>query len=368
MDPARQSAHPDQTSSLTPEDKLRSSSSVKGTILGQFRWVICAVLFLGITKNYMDRQVLAVLKTNLQHQFGWSEIDYGNLVFAFHTAYALGMLVVGRMIDRLGTRIGYAVTIAFWSLASMAHGLMTSIDGFLAARFVLGFGEAGVFPASLKAVAEWFPKKERALATGLCNAGTNVGAALTPLVVSWIFVRWGWRGCFFAVGAMGFVGLALWLWLYRRPEQHPQCSTKELEYIRSDLAESAGKVGLSEIIWRRQTWAFVSGKFLIDPIWCFYLFWIPDFLERKHGLQLPTQIPLRSTNAASSCCVDVRKILPGCRRRTKKLIHSHPACSRVRFNSSPDCSDGKSRERIRKLLSLISPPRETDLPGSFSAP
>ncbi|HMD42850.1 MAG TPA: MFS transporter [Candidatus Acidoferrum sp.] len=263
-----------------------SFSLIKGTIFANFRWVICAVLFFGLTKNYMDRQVLAVLKNNLQHEFGWSEIDYGNLVFAFQTAYAAGMLVVGRLIDRLGTRTGYAVTITFWSLASMAHGFASSISGFLAARFALGFSESGVFPASLKAVAEWFPKKERALATGIINAGTNVGAALTPLIVPWIYVRWGWQGCFFAVGSLGFVGLAFWLWLYEPPEQHPRCSAKELAYIRSDLNMDVGKPRLSEIVWNRQTWGFVSAKFLIDPIWWFYLFWIPDFLERRHGLSL----------------------------------------------------------------------------------
>jgi ACS family hexuronate transporter-like MFS transporter len=263
-----------------------SLASVKGVIFAHFRWVICAVLFFGMTKNYMDRQVLAVLKTNLQHQFGWSEIDYGHLVFAFQTAYALGMLMVGRLIDRLGTRTGYALTIAFWSLASMAHGFMTSLNGFLVARFALGFGESGVFPASLKAVAEWFPKRERALATGIFNAGTNVGAALTPLLVPFVFARWGWRGCFFAVGALGLVGLALWLWLYHPPEQHRQCSAQELQHIQSDKTVSSGKINLRELLGHRQTWAFVSGKFLIDPIWWFYLFWIPDFLERRHGLSL----------------------------------------------------------------------------------
>ena len=234
----------------------------------------------------MDRQVLAVLKNNLQRDFGWSEIDYGNLVFAFQTAYALGMLFVGRFIDRLGTRTGYAVTIAFWSVASMAHGFATSMTGFLTARFALGLGESGVFPASLKAVAEWFPKKERALATGIFNAGTNVGAALTPLIVPWIYLRWGWRGCFFAVGALGFIGLAFWLWIYQPPEQHGHCSAKELAYIRSDLHVSVGKPEWGELVWNRQTWGFVSAKFLIDPIWWFYLFWIPDFLERRHGLAL----------------------------------------------------------------------------------
>jgi MFS transporter, ACS family, hexuronate transporter len=239
-----------------------------------------------MTKNYMDRQVLAVLKSNLQHQFGWNEIDYGNLVFAFQTAYAIGMLVVSRVIDRLGTRLGYAVTIAFWSLASVSHAFMNSLSGFMVARFALGFGESGVFPASLKATAEWFPKKERALATGIFNAGTNVGAALTPLLVPLIFAKWGWRGCFYAVGALGFVGLAMWLWLYRLPELHPRCSTEELAYIRSDQSENARKVSLSEVVRHRQTWAFVCAKFLIDPIWWFYLFWVPDFLERRHGLSL----------------------------------------------------------------------------------
>ena len=259
---------------------------LKGTIFANFRWVICALLFFGLTKNYMDRQVLAVLKNNLQRDFGWSEIDYGNLVFAFQTAYAMGMLFVGRFIDRMGTRTGYAVTIAFWSVASMAHGFATSIAGFLAARFALGLGESGVFPASLKAVAEWFPKKERALATGIFNAGTNVGAALTPLVVPLIYVRWGWRGCFFAVGALGFVGLAFWLWIYQPPEKQPNCSATELAYIQSGRIVDAPKPRLAEILWNRQTWAFISAKFLIDPIWWFYLFWIPDFLERRHGLSL----------------------------------------------------------------------------------
>jgi MFS transporter, ACS family, hexuronate transporter len=268
---------------VSPAQPSQSSAgnSLKTAISRNFRWVICALLFFGLTKNYMDRQVLAVLKVNLQHQFGWSEIDYGNLVFAFQTAYAIGMLVVGRLIDRLGTRTGYAVTMAFWSLASMAHGFASSMDGFLAARFALGFGESGVFPASLKAVAEWFPKNERALAIGIFNAGTNVGAALTPLLVPLIYTRWGWRGCFFAVGALGFVGLTVWLWLYR-----PPCSIDELDYIRNGQCKQIGTAKVSQIIGNRQTWAFVSGKFLIDPIWWFYLFWIPDFLERRHGLSL----------------------------------------------------------------------------------
>ena len=173
---------------LDPQTETRLGSSA-----GHFRWVICAVLLFGTTKNYMDRQVIGVLKTTLQHDLGWSEMDYGNLVFAFQAAYAIGMVGVGRLIDRLGTRIGYAVAMAGWSLASMAHGMLSSLSGFLAARFALGLGEAGVFPASLKATAEWFPKRERALAAGIFNAGTNAGAIITPILAPWITLHWGWR-------------------------------------------------------------------------------------------------------------------------------------------------------------------------------
>ncbi len=273
---------PDRTAQFVAN--VRVGRAVRA--VGNFRWVICAVLLFGTTKNYMDRQVIGILKNSLQHQFGWSEIDYGNLVFTFQAAYALGMLVVGGLIDWLGTRIGYALAMAGWSLASMAHGMMSSLGGFLGARFALGFGEAGVFPASLKAVAEWFPKKERALATGIFNAGTNAGAIITPLVVPWITVHWGWRWAFFLIGALGFVWLAVWLWIYQRPEQHRRCSPSELKYIQSDRAEREQKIGWVKLLPHRQTWAFAAGKFIIDPIWWFYLFWIPDFLQREHGLAL----------------------------------------------------------------------------------
>jgi len=262
-----------------------------GMFAGRFRWVICGLLFLGVTKNYMDRQVLGVLKGPLQHEFAWNDIDYGNLVFAFQAAYGLGMLVVGRLIDRVGTRIGYAMAMAFWSLASMAHAIAFSLGGFVAARFALGFGEAGVFPASLKCVAEWFPKKERALATGIFNAGTNVGAIVTPLVVPWIAVHLGWRWAFLMTGSLGFAWLILWLWFYRKPEEHTSCTPREREYIQSDLAEPIGKIKWSQLLPHKQTWAFAAGKFMIDPIWWFYLFWIPDYLQREHGLHL-TQIGL----------------------------------------------------------------------------
>jgi ACS family hexuronate transporter-like MFS transporter len=259
---------------------------VLGKALRNFRWLICGVLLLGVTKNYMDRQVIGILKNSLQRQFSWSEVDYGNLVFAFQLAYAIGMVAVGRLIDTVGTRLGYALAMAGWSLAAMAHGLANSLTGFIAARFALGFGEAGVFPASLKAVAEWFPKKERALATGIFNAGTNLGAVVTPLIVPWVTVHWGWRWAFLSIGALGFIWLVLWWAVYRTPELHPRCSPEELQYILSDRSSNNEKIGWLDLLPHRQTWAFAAGKFIIDPIWWFYLFWIPDFLQRMHGVAL----------------------------------------------------------------------------------
>ncbi|HUI41901.1 MAG TPA: MFS transporter [Terriglobia bacterium] len=257
-----------------------------GLRIGHFRWVICALLLFGTTKNYMDRQVLGVLKTTLQHDLGWSEIDYGHLVFAFQAAYAAGLVMVGRLIDRLGTRLGFALAMVFWSLASMAHAVAGSLASFEAARAALGLGESAIFPASIKTVAEWFPQKERALATGIFNAGTNAGAIITPLIVPWIAIHWGWRWAFVVTGSLGFLWLVLWLALYRRPEEHPRLSAAELQYIRGDSPPAAGKVKWAQLLPHRQTWALVLGKFFTDPVWWFYLFWAPDFLERRHGLTL----------------------------------------------------------------------------------
>ena len=276
MDPAASSA---STASDSTATKAMSR-------VGYFRWFICALLLFGVTKNYMDRQVLGVLKTTLQHDLGWNEIDYGNLVFAFQAAYAVGILLMGRLIDRIGTRLGYAVTMIFWSLASMAHALGGSLISFMVARSALGLGESAVFPASIKSVAEWFPKKERALATGIFNAGSNLGAMVTPLVVPWITIHWGWRWAFVIMGALGFLWLIFWLLLYRKPEEHPRLSKVELDYIRSDPQPSMVKISWARLIPHRQTWAFIVAKFMTDPIWWFYLFWVPDFLQRKHGLAL----------------------------------------------------------------------------------
>ena len=282
MDPAR----PASESSIAVSQSQAAAAATVPSRLGYFRWIICGLLLLGTTKNYMDRQVLGVLKTTLQHDFSWNEIQYGNLVSAFQIAYAAGMLLVGGLIDRLGTRLGYALAMIFWSLASMGTALASSLTGFRMSRYALGFGEAAVFPASIKAVAEWFPKKERALATGIFNAGTNVGAIITPLIVPWIVLRWGWQGAFVGIGAIGFVWLFIWLLIYRKPEDHRGVSKAELDYIRSDPQEPAGKTKWVRLFPLRQTWAFAMGKFLTDPVWWFYLFWVPGFLQSKHGLAL----------------------------------------------------------------------------------
>ena len=254
--------------------------------VGYFRWIICALLLFGTTKNYMDRNVLGVLKETLQHTLGWSEVDYGNLTVVFQAGYALGMVVVGWIIDRLGTRLGYALSMIFWSLASMGTALCHSLGSFAVARCILGFGEAAIFPASIKAVAEWFPKKERALATGIFNAGTNVGAMLAPVAVAWISLRWGWRGAFVGIGGIGFLLLVLWLALYQKPEEHQGLSKAELDYIRSDPQDVVQKIPWFTLLPLRQTWSFAAGKFLTDPVWWFYLFWMPGFFQTKHGLSL----------------------------------------------------------------------------------
>ena len=281
---------PSDAAAAQPPAAVRSNSQFN-FLVGRFRWVICAVLFFGITKNYMDRQVLGVLKTTLQHDFGWNEIDYSNLVFAFQAAYALGMLLVGRFIDRVGTRIGYGLAMIFWSVASMAHALCGSLLTFGIARAALGLGESGAFPASIKTVAEWFPRKERALATGIFNAGSNVGAIVTPLVVPWITVHYGWRWAFLLTGVVGFLWFLLWITVYRKPEDHARCSAQELALIRSDAENATARVPWARLLGYRQTWAFAIAKFLTDPIWWFYLFWVPGFLQREHALNL-TQVGL----------------------------------------------------------------------------
>jgi ACS family hexuronate transporter-like MFS transporter len=256
--------------------------------VGHFRWVICSLLLFAATKSYMDRQVLSVLKPTLQHSFGWNEIDYGNIVFTFQTCYAIGIVFAGRLVDRLGTRFSFAAAMVFWSLASMSYGLARSLTGFMIAAAALGLGQSGLFPASIKCVAEWFPKKDRSLATGIFNSGTSIGAIITPWVVVLVTTRMGlsWPWAFYIVGGLGFVWVILWLVLYRHPSQSPWVSKGELAYINSDPPGTVSKIPWSRLFPLRQTWAFLLGKLLTDPVWWFYLFWAPDLFQRRFGLTL----------------------------------------------------------------------------------
>jgi ACS family hexuronate transporter-like MFS transporter len=272
--------------SVNEESGILGAVDQVGSRIGNFRWTICALLFFAATINYIDRQVIGILKPNLKLELGWDEIAYSNVVFWFQAAYALGFILMGRLMDRLGTRRGFSLAVAFWSLAAMAHALASSVLTFSIARFGLGLGESGNFPASIKTVAEWFPKKERALATGIFNAGTNVGAIITPLSVPWIVGHLGWRWAFIITGAIGFIWLVAWVTLYRKPHEHPRCKKAELEYINSDPPDAETKIPWTRLLPHRQTWAFVVAKFMTDPIWWFYLFWIPGFLHDKYNLPL----------------------------------------------------------------------------------
>mgnify|MGYP003876930931 CR=1 FL=1 len=254
--------------------------------MGHYRWVICALLFFATTINYIDRQVIGILKPYIEGELGWNEIDYSNIVFAFQLAYAIGLLTMGRIIDWLGTKKGFSFALIFWSLAAMAHAAAVGVWSFAAARFALGLGEAGNFPASIKTVAEWFPKKERALATGIFNAGTNVGATIAPIMVPILMHAYGWRAAFIVTGAIGFIWLLFWIPLYHRPQDHPKISPGELEYISSDPPDPETKVPLRKIITHKQAWAFAAAKFMTDPIWWLYLFWVPDFLKKTHNIDI----------------------------------------------------------------------------------
>ena len=247
---------------------------------------MCALLFFATTINYVDRQVLGILAPELEKSIGWNEAQYGYIITAFQASYAVFLLLSGRLMDWLGTRKGYSLAVIVWSAASMAHALARSAFGFGVARFALGVGEAGNFPAAIKTVAEWFPKKERALAIGIFNSGTNVGAVAAPLVVPWIAIHYGWRWAFLATGLTDLAWLGCWLAIYHRPEEQPRLSRAEFDYIRSDPTEPSAKIPWRRLFPYRQTWAFAFAKFLTDPIWWFYLYWLPKFLNQTHGISL----------------------------------------------------------------------------------
>jgi MFS transporter, ACS family, hexuronate transporter len=254
--------------------------------IGKYRWRICALVFFATTVNYLDRQVISLLKSTLTTEMNWNDGDYANIEIAFKLFYAFGMLLAGKAVDLLGTKKGYAWATGLWSLAAIGHALATNVFGFIVARAALGITEAGNFPAAIKATAEWFPKKERALATGIFNSGTNIGAIFAPLTVPFIAVQWGWQWAFIITGLIGFIWLVLWQQYYTSPNENKNLSQEELNYIQSDqeAAQKTEGVNWLKLLSFRQTWAFALGKFLTDPIWWFYLFWLPDFLESSYGL------------------------------------------------------------------------------------
>jgi ACS family hexuronate transporter-like MFS transporter len=268
---------------------LESEPAPAGGVLrpvGHYRWIICALLFFATTINYVDRGVLGVLAPDLQKTIGWTDTQYGDINAAFSLAYALGFLGMGHLIDRIGTRLGYAVALIVWSVAAAGHALARSAFGFGVARFLLGLGEAGNFPAAIKTTAEWFPKRERALATGIFNAGSNVGAVVAPLLVPVITLSLGWQAAFVITGALGLLWVAFWLPLYDRPERVAAVSREELVWIRSDKPDPGANISWASLLPHRQTWAVAAGKFLTDPIWWFYLFWSAKFFADRFGADL----------------------------------------------------------------------------------
>jgi ACS family hexuronate transporter-like MFS transporter len=259
--------------------------------ISNYRWRICSLVFFATTINYLDRAVISLLKSNLEKEFHWTETDYSNIVVAFQISYALGMLGAGNLIDKIGTKLGYAITAALWSVAAVAHALVKSTLGFMVVRSALGVTESGNFPAAIKTMAEWFPQKERALATGIFNSGANIGAIVAPLTVPFIAEKLGWQWAFIITGLIGFIWLVFWFLIYEIPEKSKRLTNAELAYIRQD--KTSGSVGVHfishKLSWfalleRKPTWAFAIGKFLTDGAWWFYLFWLPDFLKKQYGL------------------------------------------------------------------------------------
>ena len=254
---------------------------------GHVRWGICAMLFVATSINYMDRQVIAILKPTLEQTIGMTEVNYSYIVFAFQIAYALGLLGAGRFVDKVGTRVGYMVIMAAWSLSAMGHSLANTAAEFGIARFSLGLGESGNFPAAIKTVAEWFHESERSLATGIFNSGSNVGAILAPLVVPWVAVRFGWHSAFLVTGGLSAMWMVWWFLNYRSPAEHPKLQNAERQYINQNfLYEPCLPTPWISLLGHRQTWAFAVGKFLTDPIWWFYLFWLPSYFSTRFHLNL----------------------------------------------------------------------------------
>jgi ACS family hexuronate transporter-like MFS transporter len=263
-----------------------TSDSEANAPVGRYRWRICALLFFATTLNYLDRQVIGILAPDLQASLHWSNADYANIVAAFKIAYAIGLVSMGDILDRVGTRKGYALGLSAWSLAGMLHAAAGSVFGFAAARAALGFAEAANFPAAVKTVAEWFPRKERAFATGIFNSGANIGAIVAPLVVPIIAVKWGWQWAFILTGLVGFLWLGFWLTTYRKPELHPKLSARELAYIQADGIEPTERISWARLLPHRETLTVCLLKFVTDPVWWFFLFWLPKFLHDRYAVSL----------------------------------------------------------------------------------
>ncbi len=264
------------------------------------RWIVVGLLFFATTINYIDRQVIGLLKPYIQDDLHWSETDYGYIVTAFQIAYAIGMLACGRLLDKVGSKLGYSIAIIVWSLGAVMHAAVKSVVGFGVARAVLGLGEAGNFPAAVKTIAEWFPKKDRAYATGLFNSGSTIGAIVAPIIVVSITLQWGWRWAFIITGLLGFIWVVAWWLIYKAPHENPKVNAAELEYIHSDeeteqeKAEEQRKAVTWKQLFRfKQTYAIVFSRFVTDWVWWFFLFWTPDFLNKTHGVDLKaTVLPL----------------------------------------------------------------------------
>ena len=271
--------------------QLKAEQAVSSvTTTGSYRWVVCALLFFATTINYMDRQILSLLKPILDNQLHWTNEEFGLINGAFQGAYAIGALLFGYLVDRLGSKIGYALSITGWSLAALGHALVSSVGGFMIARVCLGVSEAGNFPSSIKTVALWFPKKERTFATSLFNSGSNVGPIIAPIIIPWIALTWGWQMTFIVAGIAGLCWLLFWFPLYDEPKRQKRLSAEELAYIESDRDEghgkSAGKVHWLSLLKHRQTWSIIVARFTTDPVWWFFLIWLPDFFKKTRNLDL----------------------------------------------------------------------------------
>jgi ACS family hexuronate transporter-like MFS transporter len=301
------------------------TAMTKPGALGNVRWFVCALLFAVVALNYVDRLVLSVLKPTLQHDYGWSEVGYGDVVFWFQAAYGIGYVIFGRVVDRFGAKVGGTIAVTIWTLAHMAHVLVRTTLGFTLVRIPMGLGESGLFPCTLAATTEWFPVRERALAIGIFNAGSNVGAILAPFIVPIITLALGWQMAFILTGLLTVIWLAVWLIWYRSPREMPGLSKAELAYIESDPQVAQRPVAWSRLLSTRQTWAYMLGRFLIDPVWWTFLFWLPDFFAKRYGLDLKHYGPPLVTIYVMA---DIGSVLGGW--RSSSLIKRGVALGRAR--------------------------------------